>query len=226
MQRAKKVDWNLERDVEVLAAIAYSNSNRKSAIHNQPTERIMELLLDNPHNLAINQSEVGTEKKKSQLIEKEVDKSPSQREEEIDNASRFFSEPEGGGNFIQSPSDINNPASRSESIPNLEEACAVHEAAQYILDCLGQQGNNYRYVQGNNYRISSRGAKLSISHLGRSEAIYLATDCRETGGNLEINQFKMTGEDKGIILAYAHSVREQNQERSRQVERGGLEIGG
>ena len=225
LQRAKGIDWDLERDVEVLAAIAYSNSQKKSAIHNQPTERIMELLLDNPNNLAINQSEVGTEEKKSQLIEKEVEKLASQREEEVDNASRLFDEPEGGGNFIQSPSEVNNPASRSESIPNLEEAYAVYEAAQYILDCLGQQGDNYRYVQGNNYRISSRGARLSISHSGRSEAIYLANDYRETGGNLEINQLKMTAEEQEIILAYAQSLWEQNQERSRQVQRGGFEIG-
>jgi 2'-5' RNA ligase len=47
LQRHFGVDFNLERDVEAIAAIACSNSKRKSAIQNQSTQSIKKLLLEN-----------------------------------------------------------------------------------------------------------------------------------------------------------------------------------
>ena len=47
------VDFNLERDVETLAKIVHSNSQRKKAILAQPTEKSKKLLLGNQDNLAL-----------------------------------------------------------------------------------------------------------------------------------------------------------------------------
>ena len=63
LQRYFGVDFNLERDVETLAKIVHSNSQRKKAILAQPTENIKKLLLGNQDNLALSMSKTEGEEK-------------------------------------------------------------------------------------------------------------------------------------------------------------------
>jgi hypothetical protein len=58
LQRHFGVDFNLERDVEAIAASARSNSRRKSAPQNQSTQSIKKLLLENQENLSLSVTRV------------------------------------------------------------------------------------------------------------------------------------------------------------------------
>ncbi len=60
LQRAKGVDFDLSRDAPSLAAIAYSNSKRKSAIQNLPTERRIQLIKENQYNLSLSGTGLGS----------------------------------------------------------------------------------------------------------------------------------------------------------------------
>ena len=107
----------------------------------------------------------------------------------------------------------------------LNEGYAIHAAAQYILDSLGEPKDNPRYFQGLAYRISKSGETLTISHKDRSEPLYVATDHRGTGGIIEISQFNLTSQDSEIVQGYAQYLEEQNLQRNRDCEQGGFGIG-
>jgi Relaxase/Mobilisation nuclease domain len=58
LQRHFGVDFNLERDVEAIAANARSNSRRKSAVQNRSTQSLKKLLLENQENLSLSVTRV------------------------------------------------------------------------------------------------------------------------------------------------------------------------
>jgi hypothetical protein len=72
LQRHLGVDFNLERDVEAIAANARSNSRRKSAPQNQPTQSIKKLLLENQENLSLSVTIVEPVSKKHKDQEEET----------------------------------------------------------------------------------------------------------------------------------------------------------
>ena len=129
--------------------------------------------------------------------------------------------------------EMNQLAEKLESPPiqerlqRLEEGYAVHAAARSILDSKGIQEDNYRYFQGKFYRISQRGETLTISHKDREQPLYVATDSRGKGGIIEISQFNLTSQDREMVFGYVEYLKQQEQsnERRRQVERGGFELG-
>ena len=91
LQRFFGVDFDLERDAPSLAAIAHSNSKRKSAIHNQPTERIIQLLKENPDKGALSMTGLASAPK-WQSTESEDTASLTRRGGELHPEKRFSSE--------------------------------------------------------------------------------------------------------------------------------------
>jgi hypothetical protein len=112
LQRHFGVDFNLERDVEAIAAIARSNSKRKSAIENQSTERIVQLLLANRDKETLSVTGEAFEMK-PQSIQEESKASPTPREGELTLAERISTESgklnEKTDNSIPSVSESESP---------------------------------------------------------------------------------------------------------------------
>ena len=75
--------------------------------------------------------------------------------------------------------------------------------------------------------ISCGTGTLTISHKDRSEPLYIAADRREKGGIIEISQLNLTSQDREMVQGYTQYLKQQEQsnERCRQVERGGFELG-
>jgi hypothetical protein len=100
----------------------------------------------------------------------------------------------------------------------LREGYAIHAAAQYILDSLGEKRDGSRYFQGKAYRIEQRGETLTISHKDRREPLYVATDHRGKGGIIEISQFSLTSQDKQAVLGCASQLEQQQKSKQRELE--------
>ncbi len=101
---------------------------------------------------------------------------------------------------------------------------AIYEAAQSILNHLGETENNCRCFQGKSYRIEQLGLKLTITHKERSEPLYIATDSRQTGGIIEISQFNLTDLDRERVIGCAEYLKEQQQKQLEQERQLGEEL--
>ena len=111
-----------------------------------------------------------------------------------------------------------------QRVKRLNDIHAVYAAASYIVAQQGTESENGRYYQGRSYRIEQQGKKISITQSEREELLMQATDCRDQGGIIEVNQFNLTCSDKNIIRNFARDLERQIKElqKSRQIQRGGL----
>ena len=117
LQRHFGVDFNLERDVEAIAAIARSNSKRKSAIQNQSTERFVQLLLANQDQETLSVTGEAFEIN-PQIVQEESKASSTPREDDLTLAGRISTESgklkEKTDNSIPSVSESESPNQLSQ----------------------------------------------------------------------------------------------------------------
>lgn len=93
-----------------------------------------------------------------------------------------------------------------------------HIAAQVILNMQGYSDGHSRHFQGKTYRIEERGPSLRIYRHDQKEPVYQATDPKAGNGIVEVQQMRLTPEDRERILGYARYLQQQ-QAQQQQVER-------
>ncbi len=111
-----------------------------------------------------------------------------------------------------------------ERIQRLKEGYAVYEQAQYILKILGEPKENPNYFQGKVYAISKQGKTLTITQKDSQESLFVATDKRESGGIIEISQFKFTPEDQKMIQDSALYLEKQLQAQQQKNRSQGFSL--
>lgn len=93
-----------------------------------------------------------------------------------------------------------------------------HLAIQVILNIQGGAENHNRSVQGQTYRIEEQGHTLRIYRKDQAEPIYQAVGPRPDTGVVEIQQLRLTPEDREIILRYARDLQQQERQQGRQQQ--------
>ena len=77
----------------------------------------------------------------------------------------------------------------------IEEGYKVYNRASYILKQLGESEGEVHRFQGKLYGIEERDKTLTIFRLDDDSILYVASDGREQGGSLEIEEFNLTQPD-------------------------------
>ncbi len=107
-----------------------------------------------------------------------------------------------------------------QRLQDINQRQHFHIAAQVILDLQGHVENHSRHFQGQTYRIEERGPTLRIYRKDYSEPIYQAIDSKADNGIVEIQQTRLTPEDREIILENARYLQQQAQEQQQQKQQG------
>ena len=96
-----------------------------------------------------------------------------------------------------------------DRLNKIEEGFKVYNSASYILKQLGTSSEGTRCFQGKLYSFEKRDKTLTISRTHDDSILFTASDNREQGGIIEIDQFNLTARD---IENISKSVRYLKQE--------------
>lgn len=111
----------------------------------------------------------------------------------------------------------------SERIEQIKQGYLLYKAANTIMTLQGKPKGNFRYFEGKTYRIDKQGATLIITHKAQDRIVYQATDNREQGSIIDINQLHLNSTEIEAIQAYARSIEQARQRAQQQTSGRGFE---
>ncbi|MBE9044710.1 relaxase/mobilization nuclease domain-containing protein [Pleurocapsales cyanobacterium LEGE 10410] len=97
----------------------------------------------------------------------------------------------------------------------IEEGYKVYDSASYILKQLGESEGETRRFQGKLYSLEKRDLTLTISRQDDSSIIFAASDARERGGIIEIEEFNLTQPDLERLNESVRYLKQQEKPKQR-----------
>ena len=111
-----------------------------------------------------------------------------------------------------------------DRLDRIEQAYKIYDSASYILKQLGTSSGETRRFQGKLYSLEKRNLTLTISRRDDDSILFAASDARERGGFLKIEEFNLTRLD---LERLNESVRylKQQEKLSQKNRHKGFSIG-
>ena len=108
-------------------------------------------------------------------------------------------------------------------VETLESGYQLYGAMISILNNRGirsEESPQMRYFQGRIYRCEQRNQTISIFERDNPEPIYTATDNREAGGIIQIEQMKLEQQVREQMMEFARHLEVEQQRQQRKKQRG------
>ena len=102
-----------------------------------------------------------------------------------------------------------------ERLNRIEEGCKVYDSASYILKQLGTSSEGTRRFQGKLYSLEKRNQTLTISRRDDDSILFAASDARERGGFLKIEEFNLTQQDQERLDESVRYLKQQEKQKQR-----------